>query len=623
MEEHLLVSLAAVFVLGIGAQWIGWRFRLPSILLLLVFGLAAGPAAQYFYGAKFIDTDGLLGQLLVPAVSLSVALILFEGGLGLKLRELRRIGGVVRNLITIGTLITWLLAALGAYAFIGLDVSLSLLLGAIVVVTGPTVIGPLVRHVRPIGKTGSILNWEGILIDPVGAVLTLLVFDAILIGDVGEATTQTALSVLRVLVVGALIGLLGAGVIVLMLRRYWIPDALQNPVSVMIVVAVYTLSNVIQHESGLLSVIVTGVALANQRWVTVTHIIEFKENLRVLLLAGLFILLGARLNVSDLGYITLGCGVFIAFLMLVVRPIAVFLSTGRSELSFKEKVFLSSMAPRGIVAAAISSIFALRLETLENVPHAGSEQLVPITFLVIIVTVTIYGLAAGPLARMLGLTGPDPQGVLIVGAHSWARRIAQALQDESIPVVLIDTNWANVTAARLDGLTTYFGSALAEEISDKVDLNGIGRVFALSSNDAVNALACLQFSHQFDRSEVYQLAPRQEGGKRDESVSQNQRGRLLFGSHVTHADLAERFDRGDRVKVARLSDAYSFDDFKARYGEHVMPMVVISHGGQMTAYTSDNTPSARTGDSIVVLVESDRESGSVETAQAPEIPEAS
>lgn len=607
-----------MFVLGIGAQWIGWRFRLPSILLLLLFGLAAGPLMQFLNGEKFIDTDLLLGELLVPAVSISVALILFEGGLSLNLRELKRIGGVVRNLITVGALVTWVLASAGAYVFIGLDLPLSVLLGAIVVVTGPTVIGPLLRHVRPMGQTGSILNWEGILIDPVGAVLTLLVFESILLGDFGEATTLTVLSFLKVLLVGVIVGLFGAGVIVLMLRRYWIPDFLQNPVSLMVVVAIFTMSNVLQHESGLLSVIVMGVALANQRWVTVTHIIEFKENLRVLLLAGLFILLGARLNVQDLAYITAGTFAFLAFLMLIVRPAAVALSTVGSDLTFKEKVFLSSMAPRGIVAAAISSIFALRLESATELGYSGVEKLVPVTFLVIIATVTVYGLLAKPIARWLKLTAPDPQGVLIIGAHLWARRIAEALQNQNVQVVLIDTNWANVTSARLDGLTTYFGSALSEEISNEIDLNGIGRLFALTSNDAVNALSCLQFTHLFGRAEVYQLSPKPEGGKRSESVAQHQRGRLLFGPKVTFANLEERFDRGATLKVAQLNDSYTLDDVLERYPESTLPLFVVNEPGQLAVFTADNEPNARSGQSVVLLVDAEAD---VDTAPI-DVPEA-
>ncbi len=268
MTEHLLVGLAGIIILGIGAQWLAWRLRLPSILLLLLFGFAAGPATG------FLDPDALLGDLLPPVVSLSVAVILFEGGLSLSFTELRQIGTVVRNLVSVGALVTWLVTAGAAHFILDLSAALAVLLGAILVVTGPTVIVPLLRHVRPVGPVNSILKWEGILIDPIGAMLAVLVFEAILAGGFQEATTLALTGVLNTVVIGGVNGVLGAMVLTFLLKRYWIPDFLHNAFSLMVVVGAFTASNVMQAESGLLAVIVMGMTLANQKMITVKHIVK-------------------------------------------------------------------------------------------------------------------------------------------------------------------------------------------------------------------------------------------------------------------------------------------------------------------------------------------------------------
>ena len=434
MVEHSLVSLSVVVVLGIAAQWMGWRMRIPSILLLLIFGILAGPVFGW------INPDNLLGSLLYPVVSMAVAMILFEGGLSLSVKEFRAIGGVTAWLVTVGAAITWFIGAVAARWILGLDWSLAILLGAVLVVTGPTVIGPMLQFIRPTGQTGAILKWEGIMIDPIGAMLAVLVFQVIL-----ESGTQpemmVMITVLKTIGIGTLLGLLGALVLGFCMKRNYIPDYLHNPVAVMFVVAVFTGANILQSESGLLAVTMMGFALANQKSVSIQHIVEFKENLRVLLIAGVFILLAAHLKPADLDQIGIASFVFLLVLVLVARPASVFVSTFGSKLSTKEKLFLSWMAPRGIVAAAVASIFALRLE---EVGLAGSEVLVPQTFFIIIGTVALYGLTAPLVARRLGLAKVHPQGVLFLGGQYWVRNIAKTLYDEGYPVMLVDNSRHNI-----------------------------------------------------------------------------------------------------------------------------------------------------------------------------------
>lgn len=592
MSEHFLVGVAAVIILGVGAQWLAWRLKLPSILLLLLTGFLVGPVLG------FIHPDELLGDLLFPVVSLSVAIILFEGGLSLRFSELPRIGGVIFKLISIGAAVTWLIATLGAHFLLGMSWPLALLLGAILIVTGPTVIGPLLRQIRPRGDTGVILKWEGILIDPVGAVLAVLVFEVILAGEFSQAPSAIAAGVMQTLLIGVVFGLAAAGLMILLMRRYWVPDFLHNAVALLLAMAAFVASNVLQPESGLLTVTVMGLALANQRWVSIRHIVEFKENLRVLLIGSLFVLLAARLQVGDV--LALGAMglVFLGVLVLVARPLSVWLSSIGSDLTLQEKTFMSWMAPRGIVAASVSSLFAFELV---EAGFPAAEQLVSVTFLVIVGTVTLYGLTAGPLARYLGLSEADPQGVLIVGAHEFGRSVAAALQAQGVRALLLDSNENNVLAGPREGLEVQLGDVLAESTMDELDLQGIGRLLALTSNHEVNSLAALHFGEVFTRAEVYQLSP-EAGAEVQEDHPQHLRGRRLFGEENNYCWFEDQLDHGGLVAAVPLTDSFGYAALQERYEGQAVPLFLVTARGQVLVYTADAQPLPRSGQTLICLI---------------------
>ncbi len=593
MVEETLISLSAVIVLGITAQWLGWRMRLPSILLLLVFGILAGPVLGW------IRPNELLGPLLYPLVSLAVAVILFEGGLSLSLKEFRAIGGIVVRLVTVGMLAGWLIISLAAHWVLGLSWQLATLLGAVLVVTGPTVIAPMLRHVRPTGQSGPILKWEGIVIDPIGAMLAVLVFQAIVLYETEiEPAGAVALSLLTTIAVGAGTGLAGALGMVLLLRREWVPDFLQNPVALMFVVAVFTGANLLQTEAGLLAVTIMGFAMANQRRISIQHIVEFKENLGVMLIAFIFILLAAHLKPSDLDHVGFSTFLFLAILILVARPASVFLSTIGTRLSLREKLFLSWMAPRGIVAAAVASIFALRAV---DVGLQGADTLVSITFFVIIGTVAVYGLSAGMVAKRLGLAQANPEGVIFLGARFWGRRIAKALQDEGFPVMLVDNDLHNVLAARMEGLPVFYASIFAENVLDQVEIGGIGKLLALTSNDDANSLAAMHFARVFERAQIFQLAP--EGGKLPAETSPHLRGRTMFGDGITHAYLTQRFLNNWVIKKTRISKEFDFAALKTHYQGNVLPLFLIGESGRLRVFTADAQLSPQPGDVLLSLVQ--------------------
>ncbi|MBD3225827.1 MAG: hypothetical protein GF313_13955 [Caldithrix sp.] len=595
MSEHILLEISLIVILGIGAQWLAWRLRLPSIILLLVFGFVAGPVMNLVHPSR------LLGDLLFPIVSISVAIILFEGGLTLRFKELPAIGKIVTLLITIGVIISWFFGALGAYYILNLNLQISILLGAILVVTGPTVIGPLLRHIRPSGKVGDILKWEGIVIDPIGALLAVLVFEAILAEAIDHATAMVLLSLGQTILFGSLSGLLFAFLLIVLIKNYWIPDFLQETVAFSMVIASFMLADHFQSESGLFAATLMGIVMANQKYVSVKHILEFKANLSVLIISILFIILSARLQLEVFNIISLNSIIFLALLIVIARPASVFLSSLGMGLTIREKTFLSWMAPRGIVAAAVSSIFALRL--MEN-NIAQAQFLVPVTFIVIIGTVVVYGLTAGPLARRLKLSQSNPQGILFAGAHPWALEIIKVIKDKGFAVAAVDTNRYDINKARMAGIPSYHDSILSEQLSDNLRLSGIGKLLALTSNNEANSMAALRYAEVFESEQLYQLFPA-GGAKKDEErySPKHLRGRFLFGEGVDFHYFNRRFYEGAIVKSTKLSKEFGFQAFLKYYGENTVPLFLITEDKELVVKTTDYEFEPKAGDTIIALVD--------------------
>lgn len=596
MHLSVEISIVSIIVLGIAAQWVAWRLRLPSILVLLLTGLTVGPLTG------LLKPDAMFGELLFPGVSIAVAVILFEGGLALKFAELSgRTGHAIRNLVSIGALVTWILSALAAYFILGFDSGLSIQLGAILVVTGPTVIGPLLRFIRPSVKIASILRWEGILIDPIGATLAVLVFEVIHATDVVEDVSVVFQGILFTIVFGGILGYLGAQIIIQVLRRHLAPDHLDSPITLMIVVAIFAVSNLLQEESGLLAVTVMGIVLANQRQVVLRHILEFKENLIVLLISSLFIILAARVPGESLRSVGVEGFIFLAVIILLVRPASVFVATIGSGLSLREKVLLSWIAPRGIVAAAVTSVFSLRLV---DAGYTGAEQLVPIVFGIIVGTTAIYGLTALPLARWLKLTQEHPQGVLIIGAHTWAREIGHALRKMGFHVLLIDTNFGSVAEARIMGLPAYFGNALIDETQIDISLSNLGRSLSLTPNDEVNTLASIHYAETFGRDETYQLAL--SGSRQPRGLVKELQGRLLFRPEANFAFLEEKFNTGAEIKATKLTPAYTFQDYHNTYRDRALPLFLVDEQAQaLQIVTADSPIKPQAGQTIISLIQSE------------------
>ncbi|WP_164104102.1 cation:proton antiporter [Candidatus Laterigemmans baculatus] len=600
----LLYYVALVPALGVAAQWIAWRLHLPGILMLLIFGIILG---------QFLSPDeviaGVTGgdassgtRVLFPLVSLSVAVILFEGSLTLRLGELREAGSAVLRLVTIGAVVTCLMTTLAAHWFLDFSWRVSLLIGSILTVTGPTVITPLLHHIRPTRRISSTLKWEGIVIDPIGAVLAVLVFEELLLPP-SVNPWSAALSLGKTVLVGLVLGAAGAGFLVQCIRRFWVPDYLQGILALAVALVSFCISNYLAEESGLITVTLLGIILANQKQAVIEHLIEFKEHLRTLLIGCLFILLGSRIDpqaLLDLGWPGVG---LVLFLIAVIRPASAFISLAGTQLDWREKVFVGFLAPRGIVAAAVASVFALKLEQLadESGMVDSATPLVSATFLVILSTVTFYGLVSGPLARVLGLAIANPQGLLFAGADHWVRELAKVLHENGVRVMLVDTNYNKISAARMAGLPAECINVLSDQARNEVNLGGIGRMLAVTPNDEVNSLAVQEFRQLFESSGVFQLPFKSHAAADSRSPASHLQARVLFGSDWTFTRIRETVAAGAVFKATKLSDNFSYSDFLVRYGDQAVLMFVIQ-GETLQVNTVDQKLNPEPGSTVVALV---------------------
>ncbi|RMF18517.1 MAG: sodium:proton exchanger, partial [Deltaproteobacteria bacterium] len=521
----------------------------------------------------------------------------------LQLGELREGGRVVWRLVTVGAVVSWLGGAVVARWASGLTTELAVLLGAVLVVTGPTVLVPLLRQLRLRPNLASILKWEGILIDPLGVILAVLVLEGIVEESRHAVGTAAMTGLGASLAIGILLGAAGAGFLVAVVARHRIPDFLHNPVVLATVGTVLAAGNMARAESGLLAVTVMGMALAWQRKIPIQGILEFKESLRTLFISTLFIVLAARIDLSELASQVRPSLWLLAALVLVVRPLSVLVATIGTKLAWRERALLMLVAPRGIVAAAVASVLALRLT---DAGFPGADALVPLSFSVIGGTILVYSITAPIAARVLGLSGSEPEGVLLLGAHGWARSIARALVDAGASVRLADRNYTNVRTARMDGLEARYCDFLDERIAERLDLEGIGKCLALTPNDQANALAALHFSRFFDRSQVYQLAP--EGGRAalaSAELPRDLRGRILFADGLTFSEITRRVARGAIVKATPLSEEFDWTAYTERYGPDAVPMFLVGQQGRVQVFATDHPPRPTAGQTVVALVPPD------------------
>lgn len=576
MDTALLLS--GVVGLGIAAQWLAWYLKQPSILFLLLIGIIIGPVMQALGMAHF-NPDEVMGDLLFPFISLGVAVILFEGSLTLEFDEIKQHGKVVQKMVSLGAAITIVVIALTTYLLYDVDPRIALLFGALVCVTGPTVIMPLLRSVRPNKNIANILKWEGIIIDPIGAIAVVLVYEYIISG--GEA--NGVLLFVEIVIVASVIGMFGAWVLAYLMKRHMIPEYLTNVFTLAFVLVLFSLSNHIEHESGLLAVTVMGVALANWKGFNKDHILEFNESLTVLLISVLFIVLAARVELGSLLSVGFVGIVLLLVVMFIARPLAVWASSSGSQLNTSEKLMISWIGPRGIVAAAISSLFAIKLEKY-NIQ--GDELLVPLVFMVIIGTVLIQGLGAKFVGNILKVREPDSHGVLIVGSNPVALMVAQSLKEQGFDVVIAHNNYTNIAGARMSGLRTYFGNPISEHAERHLDLLGLGHLFAMSLDKELNTLSEMHYRHEFGEKKIFRLKFSDEKAKNEREKKQAMfKSQWLFGNDITYGKLASMLSKKARIKITNITDSYTYTQYKAD-NKQFIPLYTIDKSGLLSVMTN-------------------------------------
>ena len=536
-----MFELAGVLILGVLSQYFAWKFKIPAILPLIMTGLIVGPiSAEYFSsdGTKWIEpiwngTEGLLPeQILFHFISLSIGLILFEGGLTLKFSELKKMGPVIAKLITLGAITTFIGVAIPTHYILGISWEISFLFSALVIVTGPTVISPILRNIPLKKNVSTLLKWESILIDPIGALVAVLVFEFINAGEDKSYSLITFYEFSKFLFLGILIGYVSAKLIAFSslynyiyafsIKKNLIPNFLINVLVLGSVLTVFVFSEVFAHESGLLSVVVMGVFLGNSDLPQFDDLMKFKESISVLLISILFILLASNIQLSDIKLILNWQSLLVfSILILVIRPLGVFISTSNSSLSYQEKIFISWIGPRGIVAAGIASLFGIKLvsDGMEN-----AEFLSPMVFMVVFGTVFLNSLTARTLSKILGVFLKNSEDILIIGASKFSRQIALYLESIGKKVVLTDSNKSKVSEAKRNGLNAINSDIYSNELLNDLELSEVGYLFALTGNEEIDKYAVRKFKSQFGENGAFRLY------RADEVKSSNSSDKaLLFG----------------------------------------------------------------------------------------------
>lgn len=603
----LPVYLALVLALAVACQWAAWALRIPSLLLLLIVGFGLG---------QWVTADDVLGtDALFSVTTIAVGIILFEGSLSLRLRELRGISGPVVRLCSSVVVLAWaLLTAAGLV--VGIDWRLALLLGAILVVTGPTVINPILRQMRPTRRVSSLLRWEGIVVDPIGAILAVLVFQAIVAGREGDPALAIAGTLGITLLVALALSVPVALALGFAVRRHWVPDYLQGVLFLAVAVATLVASNAVASESGLLTVTVLGIVLANQPGLELHHVREFKEHLQVLLVGVLFVLLAGRVSVDAALDVAPQALAFVALAILLVRPVSIGLGLLGTSATRQERTLLACMAPRGIVAAAVVSIFALELghgaeavreeaatatdpgEAAELTDRADAlaalgteaEGLVPLVFILIVVTVAVYGLGIGRLAERLGLASTSPQGVLFAGADRWVVEAAEQLERLEVPTMIVHDRYPELAPARMAGIRTVTTNIVSEFAVEDLELGGLGHFVGATAVDSTNSTAAREFAHIFGRTGAWQLRrdddPEGEGSHRRQPAA-HLVARYPFAPALTREEMLARSREGMTVRRTTLTREYPLERFRELHPDAVL---LFTHSeGRLSVVTEDSS----------------------------------
>ncbi len=587
-----MVELAGIVIIGILAQWVAWKFKIPAILPLILIGLLVGPVASEFItedGSKWIQPiwngkEGLFpGESLFYFVSLAISIILFEGGLTLRIGEIKNVGPIISKLITIGSLVTFFGAAISAHYVFYLSWEISYLFSALIIVTGPTVITPILRNIPLKKDVSAVLKWEGILIDPIGALVAVLVFEFISVEAGGAFTKMALIEFGKIVLFGSTFGFTFAHTLNFLINKKWVPHYLLNVFALASVLGVFVLSDVFAHESGLLAVVVMGMVLGNSKSPYLKELLYFKESLSVLLISILFILLAANINIEDLLLIyNWNAVILFALVVFIIRPLGVFLSTYGSTLKFNEKLFISWVGPRGIVAAGIASLFGL---TLAKKGIVDAQYITPLVFMIVLGTVLLNATTARPFAKLIGVFLKRSEGILIIGASQISRLIGHYLENNGRHVVLIDSNQNNIKLARELGLEAINVDIYSETLDDNIELNDVGFLMALTASSDINKYAIEKFKEQFGENGAFRLVTIEEMTNPENSPKEG-----LFSVTDDFIKLSEVSRKYPKIHEIEINSKAHFDELieKTKKDDDIIPLLVKDKKGVLEIISSNN-----------------------------------
>ncbi|KGX93801.1 sodium/hydrogen exchanger [Pontibacillus halophilus JSM 076056 = DSM 19796] len=593
MFDSLLFDTMLIAALGIGSQWVGWRFRIPAIVVMSIVGLLAGPILGV------INPSEDFGEVFKPLISLAVAIILFEGSLSLDFREVRGLGRPVFRIVTIGAFLAWILGSLAAHYVAGLSLAVAFVIGGLFIVTGPTVILPLLRQAKLKPRPAALLKWEGIVVDPFGALLAVFAFEIIQFFSNDDVTAMTLLMFFLASGFATLLGYGCAKGLGYIFENGHVPEFLKSPVMFGVVIACFTVADEITHETGLLAVTAMGITLANMHISSIQDMRHFKENISILLTSAVFVMLTASLTKETLLQILdINILAFVLLMLFVVRPLSIWLSTIGTDLTSAEKTFVGWIAPRGIVALTVASYFS---SVLSESGFEDASILTSLTFALVFSTVLAHGFSIGWLAKKLGLAIDNQPGVLIVGASSFSTALSKTLKELKIPVLISDSSFQRLETARKAGIPFIREEILSEQTEYNLDMTPYEYMIAASELDSYNALVCNTFVPEIGRSNLFQLALHNRRGEDLEAMGNTIGGRLLFNEQATWEALNEKVESGFVFRKTNITNQYRYQQYMDERHPEAIPLFILKPSGKIEFFTRKSQRKAEPGDLVVSL----------------------
>ncbi|HWK21747.1 MAG TPA: sodium:proton antiporter [Ureibacillus sp.] len=589
MLDSILFQMVAIVALGIFSQWVAWRYRLPAIVIMSLVGLIVGP----FLG--FFNPKESFGNLFNPIISLAVAIILFEGSLSLDIREIKDSRSSIFRISTIGSFIAWITGSLAAYYLAGISLEVSFIIGGIFIVTGPTVIMPLLRQAKLKERPSTILKWEGIVVDASGALIALFALQVVL--WTSKAITGTSLLLFfGASILSGITGLVSGFVLGRLLERGYIPEFLKSPIVLVSVLLVFVVSDTIMHETGLLAVTAMGVIMANMHLTSLRDLLHFKENVSVLLISGIFIMLTASLSLDTLmDLLSLNMLFFVLAMLLVVRPVSIWLSTIGLDLTKQERILIGWIAPRGIVALTVSGFFS---NILHEEGFQDADLITALTLALVFATVLVHGFSIGWFSKKLDLRATDEPGVMIVGGSPFSAVLGEALESFNKPVLIIDRSWGSLIHARQRGLKSEVGDILSEKTLYHLDLTPYEILIASTEDAAYNSLICQHFVPELGREHIFQT-PSHMGDP--SCYSKSICGKSLFDEEFDIHMLNRFIVEGYMIRKTQLTEQYTLGDYLKDDGHLTIPLFAVDCDNNLVFLANAKKHSFDVGTTIVSL----------------------